>query len=149
MRVGTRHHGEFFVMGTPSLQHFLKSYWLMPSPNDWPIVAKHANTDELERQYKMRCLPQLHQNHISWIDIPLEHAQEEANIPYWLGSNVQSAFHVSALSSRTNACKALCWWAWDLELGGVLRPFWVPRNNGCSWAVLEHTTYLWSPNRGI
>ncbi len=40
----------------------------------------------------MRCPPQLHQNHISWIDIPLKHAQEEANIPYWLGSNVQSAF---------------------------------------------------------
>ncbi len=40
----------------------------------------------------MRCPPQLHQNHISWIDIPLKHAQEAANIPYWLGSNVQSAF---------------------------------------------------------
>ncbi len=51
-----------------------------------------CNTDELERQYKMRCPPQLHQNHISWIDIPLKHTQEEANIPYWLGSNVQSAF---------------------------------------------------------
>ncbi len=30
------------VMGTPSLQPFLKTYWLTPV-NDWPIVAKHAN----------------------------------------------------------------------------------------------------------
>ncbi len=29
-------------MGTPSLQPFLKTYWLTPV-NDWPIVAKHAN----------------------------------------------------------------------------------------------------------
>ncbi len=27
---------------TPSLQPFLKTYWLTPV-NDWPIVAKHAN----------------------------------------------------------------------------------------------------------
>ncbi len=32
---------NFSVMGTPSLQPFLKSYWLTPV-NDWPIVAKHA-----------------------------------------------------------------------------------------------------------
>ncbi len=42
LRAGTRHHGEFSVMGTPSLQPFLKTYWLTPV-NDWPIVAKHAN----------------------------------------------------------------------------------------------------------
>ncbi len=29
-RAVTRHHGEFSVMGTPSLQPFLKSYWLTP-----------------------------------------------------------------------------------------------------------------------
>ncbi len=29
-------------METPSLQPFLKTYWLTPV-NDWPIVAKHAN----------------------------------------------------------------------------------------------------------
>ncbi len=38
----TRHHGDYSVMGTPSLQPFLKTYWLTPV-NDWPIVAKHAN----------------------------------------------------------------------------------------------------------
>ncbi len=42
LRAGTRHHGDFSVMGTPSLQPFLKTYWLTPV-NDWPIVAKHAN----------------------------------------------------------------------------------------------------------
>ncbi len=30
LRAGTRHHGDFSVMGTPSLQPFLKSYWLTP-----------------------------------------------------------------------------------------------------------------------
>ncbi len=30
LRAGTRHHREFSVMGTPSLQPFLKSYWLTP-----------------------------------------------------------------------------------------------------------------------
>ncbi len=29
-RAVTRHHGDFSVMGTPSLQPFLKSYWLTP-----------------------------------------------------------------------------------------------------------------------
>ncbi len=29
-RAVTRHHGEFSIMGTPSLQPFLKSYWLTP-----------------------------------------------------------------------------------------------------------------------
>ncbi len=29
-RAFTRHHGEFSVMGTPSLQPFLKTYWLTP-----------------------------------------------------------------------------------------------------------------------
>ncbi len=42
LKAGTRHHGDFSVMGTPSLQPFLKTYWLTPV-NDWPIVAKHAN----------------------------------------------------------------------------------------------------------
>ncbi len=30
LSAGTRHHGEFSVMGTPSFQPFLKSYWLTP-----------------------------------------------------------------------------------------------------------------------
>ncbi len=30
LRAGTRHHGEFSVMRTPSFQPFLKSYWLTP-----------------------------------------------------------------------------------------------------------------------
>ncbi len=30
LRAGTRHHGDFSVMGTSSLQPFLKSYWLTP-----------------------------------------------------------------------------------------------------------------------
>ncbi len=38
---------------------------------------------------------------------------------------------VSALSFWTDVCKALCWWAWDLESGRVPRPFWVPQNSGC------------------
>ncbi len=38
---------------------------------------------------------------------------------------------VSALSSWTDVCKALCWWVWDLELGGAPHPSWVPRNSGC------------------
>ncbi len=42
LKAGTRHHGDYSVMGTPSLQPFLKTYWLTPV-NDWPIVAKHAN----------------------------------------------------------------------------------------------------------
>ncbi len=29
-RAVTRHHGEFSIMGIPSLQPFLKSYWLTP-----------------------------------------------------------------------------------------------------------------------
>ncbi len=29
-RAVTRHHGDFSVMGTSSLQPFLKSYWLTP-----------------------------------------------------------------------------------------------------------------------
>ncbi len=36
---------------------------------------------------------------------------------------------VSALSSWTDVCKALCWWVWDLELAP--HPSWVPRNSGC------------------
>ncbi len=30
LRAGMRNYGEFSVMGTPSLQPFLKSYWLTP-----------------------------------------------------------------------------------------------------------------------
>ncbi len=37
----------------------------------------------------------------------------------------------SALSSWTDVCKALCWWVWDLELGGAPHPSWVPRSSGC------------------
>ncbi len=39
---------KFSVMGTPSLPNFPEVLLAQVSPNDWPIVAKHANNDELE-----------------------------------------------------------------------------------------------------
>ncbi len=47
LKAGTRHHGEFSVMGTPSLQPFLKSYWL--TPVKWLANCRKAcKYDELE-----------------------------------------------------------------------------------------------------
>ncbi len=46
-RAVTRHHGDFSVMGTPSLQPFLKSYWL--TPVKWLANCRKAcKYDELE-----------------------------------------------------------------------------------------------------
>ncbi len=36
---------------------------------------------------------------------------------------------VQAKSSRTDACRALCWWAWDVVLGRVLHLSWAAQNN--------------------
>ncbi len=38
---------------------------------------------------------------------------------------------VPLISSRTDACRALCRWAWDLASVRVLHLFWAPQNNGC------------------
>ncbi len=38
---------------------------------------------------------------------------------------------VPAISSRTDACRELCWWAWDLISGRVLHLSWAPQNIGC------------------
>ncbi len=38
---------------------------------------------------------------------------------------------VPAISFWTDACRALCWWSWDLESSGVLHPSWPPQNSGC------------------
>ncbi len=47
LRAGTRHHGDFSVMGTSSLQPFLKSYWL--TPVKWLANCRKAcKYDELE-----------------------------------------------------------------------------------------------------
>ncbi len=51
LRAGTRHHGEFSVMGTPSLQPFLKSYWLTPVQMTGQLSQKHANVTS-SREYK-------------------------------------------------------------------------------------------------
>ncbi len=55
LRAGTRHHGEFSVMGTPSFQPFLKSYWLTPVKwlaNCHEVCTSHANTDKLRGSIK-------------------------------------------------------------------------------------------------
>ncbi len=39
---------KFSVMGTPYLPNFPEVLLAQVSPNDWPIVTKHANNDELE-----------------------------------------------------------------------------------------------------
>ncbi len=54
-RAFTRHHGEFSVMGTPSFQPFLKSYWLTPVKwlaNCREVCTSHANTDKLRGSIK-------------------------------------------------------------------------------------------------
>ncbi len=43
-RVGTRHHGEFLCYGNSFPPTFPEDLLAYASPNDWPIVAKHANT---------------------------------------------------------------------------------------------------------
>ncbi len=48
LRAGTRHQGETLRYGN-SFPEVLLAH---ASLDDWPIVAKHANTDELKRQYK-------------------------------------------------------------------------------------------------
>ncbi len=47
LRAGTRHHGDFSVMGTSSLQPFLKSYWLTPVKR-LANCRKACKYDELE-----------------------------------------------------------------------------------------------------
>ncbi len=57
---------------------------------------------------------------------------------------------VSASASWTDACKALCWWVWDLESGGAPRLFWGPRNSGCKPALqlaLRDFLYSTFPSR--
>ncbi len=67
LRAGTRHHGEFSVMGTPPLQPFLKSYWLT-AVNWLANCRKACKYDELERQYKCRA----HDNYVRiWYWTPL------------------------------------------------------------------------------
>ncbi len=41
---GTRHHGEFLRYGNSFPTTFPEDLLAHASPNDWPIVAKHANT---------------------------------------------------------------------------------------------------------
>ncbi len=43
-RAGTRHHGEFLRYGNSFPPTFPEDILAHASPNDWPIVAKHANT---------------------------------------------------------------------------------------------------------
>ncbi len=40
----TRHHGEFLRYGNSFPPTFPEDLLAHDSPNDWPIVAKHANT---------------------------------------------------------------------------------------------------------
>ncbi len=44
LRAGTRHHGEFLRYGNSFPPTFPEDLLAHASPNDWPIVAKHANT---------------------------------------------------------------------------------------------------------
>ncbi len=48
LRAGTRHHGEILRYGNSFPPTFPEVLLAHASPNDWPIVAKHANNDELE-----------------------------------------------------------------------------------------------------
>ncbi len=43
LRVGTRHHGETLRYGNSFPPTFPEVLLAHASPNDWPIVAKHAN----------------------------------------------------------------------------------------------------------
>ncbi len=44
LRAETRHHGEFLRYGNSFPPTFPGDLLAHASPNDWPIVAKHANT---------------------------------------------------------------------------------------------------------
>ncbi len=44
LKAGTRHHGEFLHYGNSFPPTFPEDLLAHVSPNDWPIVAKHANT---------------------------------------------------------------------------------------------------------
>ncbi len=44
LRAGTRHHGETLRYGNSFPPTFPEDLLAHASPNDWPIVAKHANT---------------------------------------------------------------------------------------------------------
>ncbi len=44
LRAGKRHHGEFLRYGNSFPPTFPEDLLPHASPNDWPIVAKHANT---------------------------------------------------------------------------------------------------------
>ncbi len=44
LRAGTRHHGETLRYGNSFPPTFPEVLLAHASPNDWPIVAKHANT---------------------------------------------------------------------------------------------------------
>ncbi len=44
LRAATRHHGEFLRYGNSFPPTFPEDLLAHASPNDWPIVAKHANT---------------------------------------------------------------------------------------------------------
>ncbi len=44
LRAGTRHHGKFLCYGNSFPPTFPEDLLAHASPNDWPIVAKHANT---------------------------------------------------------------------------------------------------------
>ncbi len=45
LRAGTRHHGVFLRYGNSFPPTFPQDLLAHASPNDWPIVAKHANTN--------------------------------------------------------------------------------------------------------
>ncbi len=48
----------------------------------------------------------------------------------WLLASAISARAVPAKLSRTDACRALCWWAWDVVSGRALHLSWAPQNSG-------------------
>ncbi len=48
LRAESRHHGEILRYGNSFPPNFPEVLLAHASPNDLPIVAKHANNDELE-----------------------------------------------------------------------------------------------------
>ncbi len=48
LRAGTRHHREILRYGNSFPPIFPEVLLAHASPNDWPIVAKPANKDELK-----------------------------------------------------------------------------------------------------
>ncbi len=48
LRAGTRHHREILCYGNSFPPTFSEVLLAHASPNDWPIVVKHANNDKLE-----------------------------------------------------------------------------------------------------